>query len=89
MKSFNKLWEEFRSENPNTIGGFHEQYESFRWLYNKFTKRKVYTQKDLVNLVRFLVMNEEINKSLMGYSSITKESASYFVKEFLKEIENG
>lgn len=32
------LWEEFRSENPNTVGAFQDQLESFVWLYNKLKK---------------------------------------------------
>ena len=34
-KTFDQLWEDFRIENPNTIGGFQEQYESFKWLYGR------------------------------------------------------
>lgn len=32
---FDDLWEEFRSEHPNTVYGFEQQLESFTWLYNK------------------------------------------------------
>ena len=34
-KEFRELWEQFRIENPNTVGGFEEQFKSFRWLWEK------------------------------------------------------
>lgn len=34
-KTFDQLWEDFRIENPNTHFGFQEQYESFKWLYDR------------------------------------------------------
>ena len=37
-KEFRELWEQFRIENPNTVGGFEEQFKSFRWLWKKLIK---------------------------------------------------
>lgn len=34
-KEFHELWEEFRTENPNTVGGFAEQFIAFQWLWSK------------------------------------------------------
>ena len=45
-----KHWENFRIENPNTVGGFQEQYISFLYGYNQAledNKEKKYTEKDL------------------------------------------
>ncbi len=84
MKSFDKLWEEFKIQNPNTIGGFQEQYESFYWLWNKFSKRKVYSRNTLIKLMQFCASNESLSMS----SSISKETAEFYVKIFLKEIES-
>jgi ssDNA-specific exonuclease RecJ len=39
-KEFRELWEQFRIENPNTIGGFEEQFKSFRWLYKMLVTDK-------------------------------------------------
>ena len=35
---FHTLWEQFRTENPNTVGSFQEQYIAFNWLFNELTK---------------------------------------------------
>ena len=37
QKKFQELWEQFRTENPNTVGTFQEQYIAFKWLYETFT----------------------------------------------------
>lgn len=34
-KTFDQLWEDFRIKNPNTVGVFRDQYESFKWLYDR------------------------------------------------------
>lgn len=39
-KEFRELWEQFRIENPNTVGGFEEQFKSFRWLYKTIVIEK-------------------------------------------------
>jgi hypothetical protein len=41
-KEFHDLWEQFTIENPNTIGGFKEQFESFKWLWFKLKENKKY-----------------------------------------------
>lgn len=73
MKSFDKLWEEFKLENPNTIGGFQEQYKSFEWLYNKLYKG--------VDLLKEMRHADEEWTYRIGFAKD--------VDKFLKEIENG
>lgn len=34
-KEFHEYWEEFRTKNPNTVGGFSEQFIAFQWLWSK------------------------------------------------------
>ena len=40
------LWEMFRIENPNSVGGFKEQYEVFKWLYFKL-ESTLYTEEQV------------------------------------------
>ena len=35
LPSDEKLWEDFRIEHPNTVGGFQEQYECYKWTIEK------------------------------------------------------
>ena len=37
--NYEKLWEEFRIEYPNTIYGFKEQYKCFIWIINKILNK--------------------------------------------------
>ena len=41
-EEINNGWEEFRIQNPNTVGGFKDQYESFsfaiKWYREKLKK---------------------------------------------------
>ena len=37
---FHKLWEQFRVEHPNTVGGFQEQYVAFEWLFKSLVSEK-------------------------------------------------
>ena len=39
-KEFRELWEQFRIENPNTVGGFQEQYVAFDWLFKMLVTEK-------------------------------------------------
>lgn len=38
-KELNSLWEEFKQEYPNDVGGFIDQWKSFRWLFFKLKKQ--------------------------------------------------
>lgn len=33
------LWEQFRIENPNSVGTFIDQYQSFIWLISKLKEK--------------------------------------------------
>ena len=34
------LWNEFRQQNPNTVGGFQEQFVAFEWLFKALVSEK-------------------------------------------------
>jgi hypothetical protein len=38
-REFHQLWEQFRIENPNTVGTFVEQHKSFAWLWSKLKEK--------------------------------------------------
>jgi len=37
---FIKLWNEFREQNPNTVGTLQEQFVSFEWLFKALISEK-------------------------------------------------
>jgi hypothetical protein len=37
---FIKLWNEFREQNPNTVGTFQEQFVAFEWLFKALISEK-------------------------------------------------
>lgn len=37
---FIKLWNEFKVQNPNTVGTLQEQYVAFEWLYKALVTEK-------------------------------------------------
>ena len=39
-KEFQELWKQFRVENPNTVGGFQEQFIAFKWLFDVLVVNK-------------------------------------------------
>ena len=47
-KKFEDLWEDFRIENPNSVGCFRDQYVSFKWLYEKLVGESHNTDEYLV-----------------------------------------
>ena len=61
------LWEMFRIENPNSVGGFKEQYEVFKWLYFKL-ESTLYTEEQVREAFylkdNFDMTEEEIIQSL-------------------------
>jgi hypothetical protein len=73
-------WEEFRIANPNTVGGFQEQYISFLYGYNQAledNKEKKYTIEDVINIVDNVSQNwfrcYSHNDKKEHLSKITKE----------------
>lgn len=48
-KNFENLWEDFRIENPNSVGCFRDQYVSFKWLYEKLVGNSLNTDEYLIH----------------------------------------
>jgi len=47
------LWEIFRIENPNSVGGFKEKYEVFKWLYFKL-ESTLYTEEQVIGFAQWI-----------------------------------
>ena len=50
------------------------------WVINQLKKERetMYNEKNLIDLIQFLSMNEMFN----GYGSVSKETAKYFLEKF-------
>lgn len=45
------------------------------------TSKRMYSEEDIIDLIQFLSMNKEFNE----YSSVSKETARYFLEQFKKK----
>lgn len=47
-KEFQELWEQFTIDNPNTVGGFQEQFVAFKWLFKMLvTDRELWINRHI------------------------------------------
>ena len=49
--------------------------------WNEEQNKNRYSEEEVCELIQFLSMNEEFN----GYSSVSKETANYFLQQFKKK----
>lgn len=47
----------------------------------KWQTERMYSEEDIIDLIQFLSMNKEFNE----YSSVSKETARYFLEQFKKK----
>ena len=47
----------------------------------KWKAERMYSEEDIIDLIQFLSMNKEFNE----YSSVSKETARYFLEQFKKK----
>lgn len=47
----------------------------------KWQAERMYSEEDIIDLIQFLSMNKEFNE----YSSVSKETARYFLEQFKKK----
>lgn len=74
--------EKFRSENPGTMqGGNNTKILNAFKKGAKWQAERMYSEKDIIDLIQFLSMNKEFNE----YSSVSKETARYFLEQFKKK----
>lgn len=93
-KEFNDLWLDFRSENPNTVGAFMEQYKSFKWLYDKLKNQDV-SDDGKITLTKEMILStgdwyegDYINQ-MEGYfwkhKSILNDGYTFYMRRYLND----
>lgn len=93
-KTFEQLWEDFKIENPNTVGTFQDQYKSFKWLYEQLkvtedtsdgyhTFKELYEFRMVYNAVLFnewgLNNKYEVHKSLRHHDGELCFNGGWFI----------
>ena len=93
-KTFEQLWEDFKIENPNTVGTFQDQYKSFKWLYDQLkvtedtsdgyhTFKELYEFRMVYNAILFnewgLNNKYEVHKSLKHHDGELCFNGGWFI----------
>ena len=63
--------------------GAPSMYEITKLVYeSKYGSARTYSKEDLVNFIQFIISHESLDNT----SSVSKETAIYYIEQFKKEI---